>query len=299
MTSLRFGKYALTVRRAPLVMGVLNVTPDSFSDGGRFLSHRAAIEQAHRMAADGADIIDIGGESTRPGSEPVSATEELARVLPVIEVLVRGGDGHARLPLPISIDTHKPEVAEAALVTGCSLVNDVTAARDSRMADVLRAHPSAAIILMHMLGEPRTMQEDPQYAEVVGEVTSELAMRAASLEATGIARERIVLDPGIGFGKKLHHNLELLRHIDAFKELGYPVLVGGSRKSFLGTLLGSPSGKGAGAPPESRLYGSLAVAAWCYAHRVDMIRVHDVRETVELFRVLDAIEDPAPFRPKG
>jgi dihydropteroate synthase len=187
-------------------------------------------------------------------------------------------------------------VAEAALVTGCAMVNDVTAARDPRMADVLRAHPNAAIVLMHMLGEPRTMQEDPQYAEVVGEVTSELAMRAASLEATGIARERIVLDPGIGFGKKLHHNLEILTQIDAFKELGYPVLVGASRKSFIGALLGTQARPAA---PEARLYGSLAVAAWCHAHHVEMVRVHDVRETVELFKLLDAIEDPAPHRPKG
>jgi len=296
MTSLRLGRYTLAFRRSPLVMGVLNVTPDSFSDGGRFHSHRAAIERAHQMAAEGADIIDIGGESTRPGSEPVTAGEELARVLPVIEALVRGGEGRPRLPIPISIDTHKPEVAEAALVTGCAMVNDVTAARDPRMADVLRAHPNAAIVLMHMLGEPRTMQEDPQYAEVVGEVTSELAMRAASLEATGIARERIVLDPGIGFGKKLHHNLELLKHIDAFKELGYPLLVGASRKSFIGALVAAPAKPAA---PQARLCGSLAAAAWCHAHHVEMIRVHDVRETVELFRVLDAIEDPAPHRPKG
>jgi dihydropteroate synthase len=297
MTSLRLGKYTLTLRRSPLVMGVLNVTPDSFSDGGRFLNHRAAIEHAHKMAAEGADIIDVGGESTRPGSDTVSATEELARVLPVIEALVRGGDGRPRLPIPISIDTCKPEVAEAALVTGCSMVNDVTAARDSRMVDVLRGHSNASIVLMHMLGEPKTMQEDPQYAEVVGDVTSELAMRAASLEATGIARERIVLDPGIGFGKKLHHNLELLNHLGAFKELGYPLLVGASRKSFIGSLLAGPAAQ-APAPPDDRLYGRLAVAAWCHAHHIEMIRVHDVRETVELFRVLDAIEDPAPHRPK-
>lgn len=296
MSSLRLGKYTLTLRRSPLVMGVLNVTPDSFSDGGRYLSHRAAIEQAHTMTADGADIIDVGGESTRPGAETVSVTEELARVLPVIEALVRGGEGRPRLPVPVSIDTRKPDVAEAALVTGCAMINDVTAARDPRMVDVLRAHPSSAVVLMHMLGEPGTMQDDPQYAEVVGEVTSELAMRAASLEATGIARERIVLDPGIGFGKKLHHNLELLRSIDAFKELGYPVLVGASRKSFIGSLVTSGS---AVAAPEARLYGSLAVAAWCHAHHVEMIRVHDVRATVELFKLLDAIEDPAPHRPKG
>lgn len=296
MAQIKLGSRTLTFRRAPLVMGVLNVTPDSFSDGGRHASHRAAIEHAHQMAADGADIIDIGGESTRPGSDTVSATEELARVLPVIDVLVRGGEGRPRLPIPISIDTRKPEVAQAALVTGCTMVNDVTAARDPRMVDVLRSHSHVPVVLMHMLGEPKTMQEDPHYNEVVGEVTSELAMRAASLEATGIARERIVLDPGIGFGKRLHHNLELLRAIDAFKELGYPMLVGASRKSFIGSLV---AGGTAVAAPGARLYGSLAVAAWCHAHHVEMVRVHDVRETVELFRVLDAIEDPAPHRPKG
>lgn len=297
MTSLRLGKHTLPFRRSPLVMGVLNVTPDSFSDGGRFLNHRSAIEQAHRMAAEGADVIDVGGESTRPGSDTVTASEELARVLPVIEALVRGGDGRPRLPIPISIDTRKPEVAEAALVTGCSMVNDVTAARDPRMVDVLRAHSNAAIVLMHMRGEPKTMQDDPQYADVSGEVSSELAMRAASLEATGIARERIVLDPGIGFGKRLHHNLEILNTIDAFKDLGYPLLIGASRKAFVGALLANTASKPA--PPEARLYGSLAVAAWCHAHHIQMIRVHDVRETVELFRVLDALEDPAPHRPKG
>ncbi len=298
MRSLRLGKFTVTLRRSPLVMGVLNVTPDSFSDGGRFLSHHAAIERAHTMAAEGADIIDIGGESTRPGSDTVSPAEELARVLPVIEALVRGGEGRPRLPLPISIDTRKPEVAEAALVTGCAMINDVTAARDPRMVDVLRSHSHASIVLMHMLGEPRTMQDDPQYGEVVGDVTSELAMRAASLEATGIARERIVLDPGIGFGKKLHHNLELLNQIGALQELGYPVVVGASRKSFIGSILAGSAATTA-APPEDRLYGSLAVAAWCHAHHVEMIRVHDVRATVELFKLLDAIEDSAPHRPKG
>jgi dihydropteroate synthase len=299
MTSLRFGTHQVQFRRSPLVMGVLNLTPDSFSDGGRYVSHRAAIEHSHKMASEGADIIDVGGESTRPGSDTVSATEELARVLPVIDALVRGGGGRPRLPIPVSIDTRKPEVAEAAIVTGCTMVNDVTAARDPRMVDVLRKHSHVPVVLMHMLGDPKTMQADPHYTEVVGEVTSELAMRAASLEATGIARDRIVLDPGIGFGKRLHHNLEILHAIESFKELGYPILVGASRKSFIGTLLGGPSAKAAPAPPEARLYGSLAVAAWCHAHHVEMVRVHDVRETVELFRVLDAIEDPASHRPKG
>lgn len=293
---IRLGNRTFQPRRSPLVMGVLNVTPDSFSDGGKFAAHRAAVEHAHRMAAGGADIIDIGGESTRPGSDTVPVQEELARVLPVIEALVRGGDGRPPLPVPLSIDTRKPEVAEAALLTGCTMVNDVTAARDSRMVDVLRKHSHAAVVLMHMQGEPKTMQAEPHYEEVVGEVTSELAMRAASLEATGIARERIVLDPGIGFGKRLSDNLEILNRIDAFKELGYPVLVGASRKSFIGSLV---TGGAAVAAPEARLCGSLAVAAWCHQHRVELVRVHDVRETVELFRILDALEDPAPHRPKG
>jgi dihydropteroate synthase len=226
----------------------------------------------------------------------VSIHEELARVLPVIEALTHGADGRPKLPLPVSVDTRKPEVAEAALLTGCSMVNDISAARDPRMVDVLRKHGHSSIVLMHMQGEPKTMQSEPHYEEVVGEVTSELAMRAASLEATGIARDRILLDPGLGFGKRLHDNLEILNHIDAFKDLGYPVLVGASRKSFLGTLAGTPSSPAA---PEARLYGSLAVAAWCHRHRIEMIRVHDVRETVELFRVLDALDDPAPHRPKG
>jgi dihydropteroate synthase len=296
MDSLRAGKFSLSFRRSPLVMGVLNVTPDSFADGGKFVSHQSAIARAHAMAGAGADLIDIGGESTRPGADPVSLQEELARVLPVIEALSHGTGGRPRLPIPLSIDTRKPEVAEAAILTGCAMVNDVSAARDPRMVDVLRAHGNASIVLMHMQGEPKTMQAEPHYEEVVGEVTAELAMRAASLEASGIARERIVLDPGIGFGKRLHDNLEILHRIDALKELGYPVMVGASRKSFIGSLVASGN---AAAPPEARLYGSLAVAAWCHARRVEMIRVHDVRETVELFRILDAIEDPAPFRPKG
>jgi dihydropteroate synthase len=296
MDSLRFGRQTVPFRRAPLVMGVLNVTPDSFSDGGKFVSHRAAIDHAHRMAADGADIIDVGGESTRPGSDPVSIQDELARVLPVIEAFARGGNGRPRLPTPLSIDTRKPEVAEAALLTGCAMVNDVSAASDPRMVDVLRKHGHASIVLMHMRGEPKTMQNSPRYDDVVGEVSSELAMRAAGLEAAGIARNRIVLDPGIGFGKRPHDNLEILNRIDAFREIGYPVLVGASRKSFLGTLLAASSRPAA---LGARLCGSLAVAAWCHAHHVEMVRVHDVRETVELFRVLDALEDPAPHRPKG
>ena len=279
-------------------MGVLNITPDSFSDGGKFVAYRAAIEHAHAMVAAGADIVDVGGESTRPGSDPVPTSEELARVMSVIETLVRGGDGRPPLPVPISIDTRKPEVATIALDAGCTMLNDVTAARDPRMVDVLRTHSNVSIVLMHMLGEPKTMQVEPRYADAAAEITAELAMRAAGLEATGIARERIVLDPGIGFGKRLHDNLEILNRIEALRALGYPVLVGASRKAFIGTLVAGTAAK-TPAPSPARLYGSLAVAAWCHAHHVEMVRVHDVRETVDLFRVLDAIEDPSPHRPKG
>lgn len=211
--SLRFGTRELPFRRAPLVMGVLNITPDSFSDGGRFAKPAAAVEHAHRMAADGADIVDVGGESTRPGSNAVSAQEELDRVLPVIEALA-GGRNRPRLPIPISIDTRKPEVAKAALAAGCTMVNDITAAQSGAMADVLRAHPDAPVVLMHMLGEPRTMQDAPDYRDAAGEIAAFLALRAAALEAAGIARERIVLDPGIGFGKRLHDNLEILNRIE-------------------------------------------------------------------------------------
>ncbi len=298
MQNLRFGPRTIPLRRSPLVMGILNVTPDSFSDGGRFASPRAAVEHAHAMAADGADVIDVGGESTRPGSDPVPLAEELARVIPVIEVLVRGGDGRPPLPVPVSIDTRTPDVARAAIAAGATMVNDVNAARDPRMVDVLRGHPHIPVVLMHMQGDPKTMQQAPAYADAAGEVAAELAMRAAGLEAAGIERERIVLDPGIGFGKRLHDNLEILRAIDALRALGHPVMVGASRKAFIGTLLGGFSPRAVPAPPDARLCGSLAVAAWCHAHRVEMVRVHDVRETAGLFRVLDAIEDPSAHRPR-
>jgi dihydropteroate synthase len=286
-TSLRCGDRTIAFRRSPLVMGVLNVTPDSFSDGGKFVRREAAVEHALRMVAEGADIIDVGGESTRPGSDAVSVGEEMDRVLPVIEAL-----GSPRPPVPIAIDTRKPEVAQAALAAGCTVVNDVTAAQSGAMAEVLRAHPDVPVILMHMLGEPKTMQVAPDYRDAPGEITAFLALRAAALETAGIARERIVLDPGIGFGKRLHDNLEILKHVDELAALGYPVLVGASRKSFLGTLLG-------GAPAAARLAGSLAVAAHCRSHGVNIVRVHDVRETVDLFRVLDAVERPQDHRPGG
>jgi dihydropteroate synthase len=287
--SLRCGEYALTFRRTPLVMGVLNVTPDSFSDGGHFGKPEAAIAHAHAMVAAGADIVDVGGESTRPGSEGVAPEIELARVLPVVEALARGAS-RPRLPVPVSIDTRKPLVARAALAAGATMLNDITATRDPAMVDVLRDYPGVSVVLMHMLGEPRTMQAEPDYDDAPVEIADYLALRAAALEAGGIDASRIVLDPGIGFGKRLFDNLEILKRIDVLKALGYPVLVGASRKSFLGTLQN-------GAGPEARLTGSLAAAAMCYRHGVDIVRVHDVAPTVDLFRVLDAIDNPGEHRP--
>jgi dihydropteroate synthase len=264
-------------------MGILNVTPDSFSDGGKFVSHQAAVAHAHAMVAAGADIIDVGGESTRPGSETVSDANELARVLPVIEALTSGGDGRPPLPVPVSIDTRKPAVAAAALDAGATMLNDVNATRDTGMLDVLRDRPTIPVVLMHMLGEPKSMQQEPHYDDAPQEIADFLALRAAALEAGGVDSSRIVLDPGIGFGKRLIDNLAILKRIDVLRALGYPVLVGASRKSFLGTLM-------ANASPDQRLPGSLAVAALCYQREVEMVRVHDVAETAALFRVLDAVD---------
>lgn len=247
-----------------LIMGILNVTPDSFSDGGRFLSPDAAVERALVMEGEGADIIDIGGESSRPGAEPVSVEEELGRVLPVLERL-RG-----RLRIPISIDTTKAEVAEAALRAGACIVNDISALRfDPAMAPLV-AEFGAGLVLMHMLGTPKTMQQSPHYDDVVREVRGFLAERAQYAQSQGIPREAIAVDPGIGFGKTVEHNLELLRRLPELVELGFPVLVGPSRKSFIGALLGLPV--------EERLEGTLAACAVAVVRGADILRVHDVRQ---------------------
>jgi len=280
--SLRFKDRSIPFSRTPIVMGILNLTPDSFSDGGRFVDARTAVAHAHAMVEAGAAIVDVGGESTRPGSEPVPASLEIDRVVPVIEALARGGFDLPPLPAPISIDTRKPKVADEALRAGASMVNDVTAGRDPAMIDVLRWRDDVPVVLMHMLGEPKTMQTEPHYEDVVREVGRFLDERARALIESGIARERIVVDPGIGFGKRLEDNLALLKGAEALRKLGYPLMVGASRKSFLGKLLDE-------AGPDDRLAGSLAVAAHCYAAGVEMVRVHDVRETVQLFRVLEAV----------
>jgi dihydropteroate synthase len=272
------GDRAVECGPATLVMGVLNVTPDSFSDAGRFLDHEAAVAHGLEMAEAGAAILDVGGESTRPGSDPVTVEEELARVLPVIKRLA------AEVDVPVSIDTRKPEVARAALDAGAVLVNDVAGAREPGMLDVVAAS-GAGLVLMHMLGEPKTMQAEPRYEDVVGEVRAYLAGRLEAAEAAGIHRDRLAVDPGLGFGKTYDHNLELMRRIDAFLDLGVPIVAGPSRKSFIGTALGD-------APVDERLEGTIGAAAWMAAKGAHVVRVHDVAPVVKALRVVDAIRGP-------
>lgn len=259
----------------PAVMGVVNVTPDSFSDGGRFFDAECAVEHAMQLAAEGAAILDIGGESTRPGAESVSVEEELRRVVPVIERIA------ARTDVAISIDTSKAAVAREAIAAGASLVNDVTGLMgDSEMLGVV-APSDCRVCVMHMRGTPRTMQVDPQYDDVVGEVIAYLAERRNALEAAGLGRDRILLDPGIGFGKNFQHNLELLRRIGEFHELGCQLLVGHSRKRFLGEILGDPAA--------DRTAATLGVSLWLASQGVQMIRVHDVRPTIEALKAYGAV----------
>ena len=256
-------------------MGILNVTPDSFSEGGRHFDPDDAVKHAGQMVTDGADIVDVGGESTRPGSDPVAAEEELERVLPVIERLVE------EIPhTPISIDTRKSAVAATALAAGATIVNDVSAGADPAMFDVVREHDTA-VVLMHMKGEPKTMQEAPTYDDVVGDVHEFLRERIEAAEFAGIDPERIAIDPGIGFGKDLGHNLELMQRFDAFLDLGRPLLVGPSRKRFIGAILDLPE--------DQRVEGTIGAVAWMVAHGAHVARVHDVREVVRAVRVVDAI----------
>ncbi|MGH2995083.1 MAG: dihydropteroate synthase [Gaiellaceae bacterium] len=258
----------------PSVVGVVNVTPDSFSDGGLFLEPEDAVAQAHRMIAEGAALVDVGGESTRPGSRGVSLGEELRRVEPVLEAL-QG--------LPISIDTSKAEVARRALALGALMVNEVTALRaDPGLAGVV-AEGDAYLCLMHMLGEPRTMQDDPRYEDVVSEVCAFLEERLAFAVGAGVPEERICLDPGLGFGKTVAHNLELLARLDELVSLGRPVLVGASRKRFLGRVLGDP---GAVTGPVS---AGVAVAVLAYERGASLFRVHDVKEHVEALATAQSV----------
>ncbi len=258
-------------------MGIVNVTPDSFSDGGEFFDHERAIEHGLTLVREGADVLDIGGESTRPGAGEVSLEEELRRVIPVVE----GLSGAA----PVSIDTTKAEVARQAAQAGARIVNDVTALRgDPEMATIC-AEAGVEVVLMHMLGTPRTMQDDPRYGDVVAEITEFLAVRAGVAEAAGIEREKIWIDPGIGFGKTVEHNLRLLNSVRRFADMRFPVLVGASRKRFIGELSG-------GAPESERLGGTIAACLAAMAGGASMVRVHDVAPVVQAIRVASGIESP-------
>jgi dihydropteroate synthase len=254
-------------------MGILNVTPDSFSDGGRFMDPDAAVARGVELFAHGADVVDVGGESTRPGADPVSVDEELARVVPVIESLAARNLGR------ISVDTTKPEVARAATRAGASLINDVSASLQE-----VAAETGAGWIAMHRRGTPRTMQQDPRYDDVVTEVTEFLLQRARLGREAGV--DEIWLDPGIGFGKTVAHNLLLLRHLDRLTALGFPVVVGTSRKAFLGRLLATADGDDEPVPVDDRMEGSLATAVWAFAAGAAMVRVHDVRATVQAASVV-------------
>ena len=266
------------MRAAPRLMGVVNVTPDSFSDGGRFFEPAAAKAQALRLLAEGADILDLGGESTRPGAEPTPESEELRRVIPLIEAI------RLETAAPISVDTMKPAVARAAVAAGANIWNDVYALRAPGAVEAA-ANLGCEVVLMHMQGEPRSMQDDPRYGDVVAEVSAFLLERAEAAMTAGVARSRITLDPGIGFGKTLAHNLTLLAHLDRIADLGFPVLLGVSRKRFIRAL------DAAATSPDDRVGGSVAAALAGAARGAAILRVHDVRETAQALKVWSAIAE--------
>jgi len=273
MNKLICKKYVLSLQK-PLIMGILNVTPDSFSDGGKYMTVEKAVDQAKKMVSEGADIIDIGGESTRPGSEAVRIEEELRRVLPVVDRLLK------EISVPISIDTMKPEVADECLYRGVHILNDITGLRNEEMTKVA-AHYNVPVIIMHMQGTPKVMQEKPHYNDVIKEIKNYLQKQAREAQKRGISQ--VIIDPGIGFGKTVEHNLLILKHLREFKMLDYPLLVGLSRKSFIGKILDLPV--------EDRLEGTLTAITACLLNGADIVRVHDVKECKRVLKVVGAIRD--------
>ena len=270
-----------------LIMGALNVTPDSFSDGGRYLERDRAVEQGVRLAREGADILDIGGESTRPGAAPVDEVEECQRIIPVLR------DLRPKIDIPISIDTRKAGVAQKALQAGADMINDVSALRfDPQMAEVIAAW-KVPVVLMHMQGQPQNMQADPRYDDLLGEVTAFFRERIAFAESWGIAFNQIILDPGIGFGKSLakQHNLILLKYLGRFRALGRPLLVGTSRKTFIGEILELP--------PEEREEGTMATVVWAIFSGANIVRVHEVQRIKRAVKVADAILRSTPEKPES
>jgi dihydropteroate synthase len=275
MTPKEFNAWLADPPRPTLVMGVLNVTPDSFSDGDKYSTRDAAIAHAEEMAAAGAELIDIGGESTRPGADPVDDDEQIRRVIPVLRAA-------QKLPVVCSIDTTRSKVAAAALDAGAHLVNDISAGRDDSQMFSLIARQRVPIILMHMLGRPKTMQVAPSYDDVMAEVSGFLNERLIAAGVAGIDPDKILLDPGIGFGKALPHNMELLRRIAELSVLGRPLVIGTSRKSFIGKITGETE-------PSQRLFGTAASVAWCVANGADIVRVHDVEPMLKVVRMIRAI----------
>jgi dihydropteroate synthase len=270
---LHCGRFRLSLHR-PLIMGIVNVTPDSFSDGGLLATPQAAIDHALRLIEEGADILDIGGESTRPGAEPVTATQELERILPVLEGLRSAG-------VPLSVDTRKPEVMREAIRAGASMINDISALEAEGALEAVAAS-NVAVCLMHKRGEPQTMQQDPQYQDIVAEVRGYLAGRIALAQAHGIPVERLLIDPGFGFGKSLEHNLAMLRQMERFSELGVPLLVGLSRKSMLGKITGRKV--------NDRLSASIAAAVLAVQKGAKVLRVHDVAATKDAIQIIERVE---------
>ena len=282
---LRVGDRVLPTSRRCLVMGIVNVTPDSFADGGRYLDPRAAVAHGLRLAAEGADLLDVGGESTRPGAAYVEEAVELGRVLPVVEALA------AATEAPLSIDTRKAAVARAALAAGAAVVNDVSAGRDDPDLLGVVAEAKVPLVLMHMQGTPATMQDDPRYDDVVGEVEAFLRERCAAAEAAGVAAEQLAVDPGIGFGKRDEHNYALLAALPRLTRLGHPVLVGTSRKGFIGRALDLPVGE--------RLEGSAAAVVWAVERGARIVRVHDVAPMVRTVRMTEALLTGGGARRRG
>lgn len=275
-TLLEWGPYHLDLGKRTHVMGVLNVTPDSFSDGGLFLEREKAIEHGIAMAKEGADIIDIGGESTRPFSKPISSDEEIDRVVPVISALAR------EIKIPISIDTWKGSVAREALKAGASMVNDITALRRDPAIASVAAESGVPVILMHMKGTPEDMQKNPVYDDVIGEIKQFLADAAKKAVEAGIPEDLIVIDPGIGFGKTFDHNLQIMKELPSFLSLGLPLLIGTSNKSFIGEVLGKKV--------DERVIGTMATVAVAAMHGAHVVRVHNVKEALETVRMVDAIK---------
>ncbi len=268
--------YDISLGERTCIMGVLNITPDSFSDGGKYLDKEKAVQRAMEMARGGADIIDIGGESSRPGAVSISAAEEIERVIPVVEALI------GKIEVPISVDTRKSEVAKEALSKGASFINDITALRaDGDMAKVI-ADFDAGCILMHMKGDPENMQDAPHYDDVIGEISAYLAESIKLAEDSGIDPGKIIIDPGIGFGKTLEHNLLILKNLERFKELDKPIMVGTSRKSFIGKLTGKEA--------DERIFGTAASIAAAILNGADIVRVHDVPQMREVSTIADSVK---------